>query len=515
MVSNVSGNVSIQLGDGNNTFTKAGPGYLDGVKISAGNGNDLIDFRNRSAELKHTTVSLGEGNNTVHSYDDILDVVVTTGSGNDYIHLEPSPTNPQNNIDISGKFSLGAGDDTIELTAGNIGTWGTQNITGSTYIDMGEGNDKIIIAHDIDNYWRNERNNTVDMGTGDDIVSLTNILSYGTGIVTLNLGAGNDKLDARGNIDKAIVNAGAGKDILTIKGYINNAQINMGSDTDLDVLNVTGSIYGGSKVNMGEGVGEVTIGGNIYSNGTTLDFGSANDKLTVDGRMYDGSVVNLGLGDDVVVIKGNMDNSSQINATGGINTITVNSNMTDSSQIITGDGKDTINIDGFMNNSSKISTGAGNDNVYLKGNMNGSSIDLGSGDDTFHYGGGNISGKVNAGTGNDTFVFTGSAQTLYVDDTTGFERFNLNGKGGELNLSYKDLVDAGTKKVFVDGASNDTLDLGNNGSRLSGFNFTDTSSGNSYWTKASTSDEIGYNKYVYSTDDQYTVYIHTDITNII
>ena len=286
---NVFANVSIQLGEGNNTFTKTGPGKLDYVLISAGDGNDLVDLRNANAEVKYTSVLLGKGNNTIHSHDDILDTTVTTGSGNDYIHLEASPDSPgDDGIDISGKFYLGAGDDKIELEVGGINTWGTNNTTKSTHIDMGAGNDVIDIGFDIENDHEGSNNVIVDTGVGNDIVDVRHVEGrHGSGIVTVNLGAGDDELNARGNIDDAVVNMGDGVDKLTSDNVQGGADIDMGDDTD--TVTITRFISQDSSINLGSGNDIINLGYFDDGAGSLVDGGEGTDVLNLTGSNTEGS----------------------------------------------------------------------------------------------------------------------------------------------------------------------------------------------------------------------------------
>ena len=188
----------------------------------------------------------------------------------------------------------------------------------------------------------------------------------------------------------------------------------------------------------------------------SVNMGNGNDTVTF-GKMSGGTIL-LGGGADNMTINGVLREDI---APESVFPILVRKR----SLIDMGADNDTLTINGDVNDDPEIYMGTGNDILSILGNINGGTFDLGDGNDVFNYSGGDIKSTVNGGAGNDTFNFTGSKQDLFVNDTAGFERFNLNNSGGELNLSFSDLTTAGTRTVFIDGGSNDTVDLGeNNGS---------------------------------------------------
>ncbi len=366
LIGDINNPTLIDLGNGNNIFTQTGNGELKDAEIVGGDGDDVVEITN-SAETKNTIFSLGGGHNTIKTVDDLLASYITTSDGEDKIIVDSSSTN----CDLSGEISLGDGIDKIILTNGNINNWGF--IEGTT-VDMGAGDDVIDIKQDIENDHGEASDITVDTGAGDDDVDLGGNIEgiHGSGIVTVNLGTGDDDLYVGENINDAVVNAGVGEDILTIKGYINESQINMGDDTDLDILDVTGNIYGSSTVNMGDGVGKLTC--NNIEGGTVVSMGEGVDELTCN-RVQGGAVVNMGDGIDTVNVTRFLSGDSTINLDAGDDTINLGYfNDGAGSLVDGGDGTDILNLTGSNTGGSNDISINNIEVVQLAGN--GASYDL-------------------------------------------------------------------------------------------------------------------------------------------
>lgn len=261
--------VVIDLGNGNNTVTKSGTGKFNYLNIIAGDGDDVFNMKFNSSDFEHGNLSLGGGNNSIYSYDDILDATVATDDGDDYIFVDAPATAPSTTgCDISGSFGLGDGNDKIELVVGSINTYGTGNagnaINSGTNVDMGAGDDVINLGLDISNNYQGASYNTVDTGTGNDIVNVGRHIegTNGSGIVTVKLGEGDDILNVGENINEAIVNMGNGVDTVTVTGQLTgNSVINLGAGNDTINLGYFND-DSGSLINGGDGIDTLNLTGN-------------------------------------------------------------------------------------------------------------------------------------------------------------------------------------------------------------------------------------------------------------
>ncbi|WP_438012673.1 Ig-like domain-containing protein [Psychrobacter raelei] len=439
-------------------------GLIQVTAIYAGAGDDFLTVGARVRQ--NVRIYMEEGN-------DIVEVDRLEGTANDRVVVD-----------------LGEGDDSLivngrvdnaymQLGSGNNTATFNSFVVGDIY--GGSGIDTINI---VGNFQANlEDNATMDLGAGNDVVDIGGYiqrvgLSYQASVF---LGAGDDKLTARGLNNNSLLDAGAGNDIIKLTEQMGN-----GESTP--------------TLNLGIGVDTLDIGdlisGEVYT-------GADQDTDTINITSMRGGTVYLGDTDEINIT----------NLSGG----TVNSKDVAGSAI-------EVNIESMSGGT--LDLGSGDDIVTMTNTMSGGNIYLANGNDIFNYSGSDISGTVNAGAGNDIFNFTGSNQDLYVSDTTGFERFNLNNSGGELNLSFSDLTNAGTRTVFVDGGVTDRLDFGSNGQQDDN---TETrivdnnrliSANDTFWDLQPTSDQAGYDMYVYTgsanrpNSEGYTVYVDTDITVI-
>ncbi|MCC3345023.1 beta strand repeat-containing protein [Psychrobacter sanguinis] len=261
--------VVIDLGNGNNTVTKSWQGKFNYLNIIAGDGDDVFNMKFDVSDFEHGNLSLGGGNNSIYSYDDILDATVATDDGDDYIFVDAPATAPTTTgCDISGSFGLGDGNDKIELVVGSINIYGTGNtgnaINSGTNVDMGAGDDVIDLGLDISNNYRGASYNTVDTGTGNDIVNVGRHIegTHGSGIVTVKLGEGDDILNVGENINDAIVNMGDGADTVTVTGQLTgNSVINLGAGNDTINLGYFND-DSGSLINGGDGIDTLNLTGN-------------------------------------------------------------------------------------------------------------------------------------------------------------------------------------------------------------------------------------------------------------
>ena len=241
------------------------------------------------------------------------------------------------------------------------------------------------------------RNVQIDLGAGDDVVSLGELNFRGN--VSIETGEGMDRVLV-GEVDSMA--AVAGDASVGLRGSL---QINTGVDND-EVVVGNASVHGRLGVHTGEGDDSVVLGGMLAAaaatNGTGMD-----SMATLKAR--GGVNVNLGAGDDELA-------AASVNARGAIMVMggegddSVNVESTHAARILAllGDGADegtdTLNLNGVHAHHLGVSTGAGADNVEIVDSaFMAIGVHLGDGDDTLAHG--NVTARFAAllgGMGEDT-----------------------------------------------------------------------------------------------------------------
>ncbi|MEH8076458.1 hypothetical protein P9070_07240, partial [Gallibacterium anatis] len=211
----------------------------------------------------------------------------TLAGGNDYIKAK--------GVGGHVKIKTNEGDDVIELgyMNGRKGV-GVPWYDGSNQIDMGDGNDKLLVtshAADQDVWQRGYENGSlyytnakIDMGEGDNEVSIYQ-----------NIIAGAE--DGSGNY----IRFGGGDDKLTVGGYIGGESASV----------VTG--YKSSNIiDLGGGHNTVRVDGGIYVSDTTkfLMVSDGSSDVTFNGNIGGRSSMMMGDEADTVVVKGNAEFNS-------------------------------------------------------------------------------------------------------------------------------------------------------------------------------------------------------------
>ncbi|WP_156539714.1 Ig-like domain-containing protein [Gallibacterium genomosp. 1] len=212
----------------------------------------------------------------------------TLGGGNDYIKAK--------GVGGHVKIKTNDGDDVIELgyMNGRKGV-GVPYYDGSNQIDMGDGNDKLLVtSHSGDQgVWQNLYDNgslyytnaKIDMGEGNNEVSISH-----------NIIAGAE--DGSGNY----IRFGGGNDKLTVGGYIGGE---------------SASIYTGYKssniIDLGGGHNTVQVKGGLYQRDTTkfLMVSNGSSEVTFGNGIGGRSSMMMGDGADTVVVNGNAEFNSE------------------------------------------------------------------------------------------------------------------------------------------------------------------------------------------------------------
>ena len=430
----------------------------------------------------------------------------TLSGGNDYIKAK--------GVGGHVKIKTNDGDDVIELgyMNGRKGI-GVPFYDGSNQIDMGEGNDKLLVtSHSGDQgVWQRGYDNgslyytnaKIDMGEGDNEVSIyQNIIAGaedGSGNY-IRFGSGNDKLTVGGyirselsdtkNRSSNIIDLGGGHNTVQVKGGLdkdNNLKFLMVSDDSSEVT-FGNSIGGYSSMLMGNGADTVVVNGNAefgsdsYYDNWLNDVFAKNVEEGKTNAMYQGFYetefkqkvserwasanigqrIDLGNGENTLSISGSV---SKLNYRGGVDSDTVTLGATSESRFWMGDGTNTLSLG--SSSSVGYSGGTGTDTITIKGNVNNNStFNIGSGDNSIKITGNaeqtwiGVSNNDQgfAQSGNDTVTIGGN----FIGKGTGSEVINLgagrdsvtiSGKLQDSNIQMGDDNDSVTIRGTIDGSN--------------------------------------------------------------
>ena len=326
----------------------------------------------------------------------------------------------------------GTGNDRIDGGADNDiinGGTGADTLSGGEgadrfVLEAGFGNDTITGGEaglDNDTIWSTQGINTTTVLTGDEAGTITDGTSTATfsEIEVVNVGAGNDTVDASASDADITVYGNAGADTIT------------GSTAD-DV------IYGGNDNDtIDGGTGADGIQGGFGDDTIVLNDNFGDDTIIGDesGETIGDNIDGAGLTQDVTVTftgaeSGTISNGSDIASFAQIE------------KVETGSGDDTVigNV-GAQN----VSTGTGNDTITTTGTGadtidTGAGAGAGAGDDTIVFSEGD---SINGGEGDDTFTYENLGEPTNGSITI------VGGQGGEI-------PDDGDPNTL----EGDTLDLG-------------------------------------------------------
>ena len=158
-------------------------------------------------------------------------------------------------ITHKSEFTLGSGDDVVNIHKSDNG-WGWINMDSK--IDLGDGNNRLIVAADLDS-------STVISGKGDDYIEIKDDVANGAKIIT---GAGNDTVIVGDTVANTIftkvgISTGDGNDSVTIKGNaIDKAKIDLGNGDDtltIKAAHVIGGVDDKGALDGGKGYDKLII----------------------------------------------------------------------------------------------------------------------------------------------------------------------------------------------------------------------------------------------------------------
>ncbi len=407
-------------GDGNDTLTGSegddvinGSGGNDALvggggndSITGGGGSDLLDGSNGDDTLSGQggpdTLIGGEGNDTFQWNIGDGDEVVSSLGGFDQMQV----------------MGTGAAD---IVSVGKLGP----------RIQVISGGNVLTVNADI-------RVITIDLGNGNDVVTVGNLAGVSQTVLTINGGDGNDTLDASAGVLGDVrlrLSGDAGND--RIAGSVNDDTIDGGAGRD--------TLLGGS--------GNDTLFGGTDND--AISGGSGDDSMTGD----DGNDSLIG-GDGNDTLQGGLGNDS-LNGQAGADTIEGSEGR---DTLVGGDGNDSLDAGGGKdyltggNGDDTLDGGRNDDTIFgdagadtIRGDHGHDTIDAGTGDDT-----------VNGGDGND--IITGGDGNDLM--TGGDGNDILNGAAGNDTLTGSDgndvLAGGGGSDVVLGDDGDDTVN-GNGG----------------------------------------------------
>ena len=364
----VGDNESLSLGDGNNLINT---GVGNGKEISAGDGDNSINIDTIESDDEYamnTSITLGEGDNTIvaNGGDGSLDI--QAGSGVNTIRFS-------SDVD-SVNIDLGDGNNTIEQLEGEdvdyvyyeqeydeeTGTWYTTDEIAGTYsynntinVSLGDGANEIKLTDTEQNYHLlgGSGDNNINIGkVGSDNQFTMNssiILEEGNNTIAINsgdgslgiqAGSGNNSISFSSDIDDVDINLGDGSNTIVQQddddidyvhyreseelprmSYANTTSINLGNATNDITLSDTMQDY---QLNLGDGDNDITIGkigsDNSYDMQSFIDVGNGNNTIAINSG--DGSLsIDVGEGNNDISFSADIDKISLFIGNGN-NTIT-------------------------------------------------------------------------------------------------------------------------------------------------------------------------------------------------
>jgi Ca2+-binding RTX toxin-like protein len=243
-------NYVIDLGSGNNIFdggTTRGPSR---IRVSAGNGDDILDVGGFGGDY---TVNAGGGDNLIYLASG--NASVWAGSGNDVVTLKGGGPDYAGGLDVVAAYLLGLGGQPYKqsIDAGNGDNQVGLTVFGQTEIRTGSGQDFVLAtsaATRLLNAPINTDKVTILTGNGNDTVitidtksliktgSGDDVVFSGQGDDTIYVGSGNNVINLRGAtipVPQPLATFGAFGASRTIVGGGNDTvYLRQGDDDDRD-----------------------------------------------------------------------------------------------------------------------------------------------------------------------------------------------------------------------------------------------------------------------------------------
>ncbi|MFN6563624.1 MAG: beta strand repeat-containing protein [Nostoc sp. ChiSLP01] len=456
--SSVFGNNIFNGGNGNDSFSIVfypSVSSLATQTVDGGTGNDLLDLRFIEPDGAITTTynaatnigTIATDKNLIN-YKNIESLVITVGSTKNDVIVGTNGNDTLSTF-IGGNDTIdgGAGDDLLKVFSyvptANIGITSTFNATtkvGSISVGTNRINYKNIERLNITD---SQYNDYIVGSNGNDTINESSSGGYegpGGGYDTVDGGTGDDLLNfvnVPGKITSSY-NAATNTGVITAGtsqvSYKNIEQLNISGTTDDDSIvgtNGNDTIYGGGgsgndTLNGGAGNDNLSADNSLGNN--LLDGGNGNDFLSVSGDVFiyrgeasvnfvsGNNTLNGGAGDDNLVTQFSDGNNLLVGGSGNDSLFAF-----DPSSLYVSYG-----VDGISGNNT-LSGGIGNDYLDVSNSSGDNLLNGGDGNDILTASGAFGNNTLKGGNGNDTLTGGKGNDSLIGEggtDTFIFNSFN-------------------------------------------------------------------------------------------
>lgn len=237
----VVANSSINSGSGNDEiYISSSSDVLYNASIEAGLGNDLLwvasHGRNNHTAALDSTISMGEGDDTLIMQGWVSNTTISTGDGADHISMVSyGQENPWSYTGLVSNSSilLGGGSDTIDISSEVVGVADSTIKCDETGTDT-VGSKAINVSSESYAF----QNSTVELESGNDSLWLSGTNSALVNS-TIDTGGGHDymNISAESAIAGSTIQMGEGDDTLHIVGNSGeNSNVDLGDGDDLFIL---------------------------------------------------------------------------------------------------------------------------------------------------------------------------------------------------------------------------------------------------------------------------------------
>lgn len=308
---NVTGNLKLEFGDGDDQVTLNLDGYafqakvtvdlgggddsfsvIDGsldrsLKIHGGEGNDDISIENTVIAGWHTRILGESGEDTIHVHGEIgRNLYIQAGADDDVVtidaavgrHLKVKGDDGNDSITLTSDASVerhariagGLGDDDITIEG---------DIQKSLFVNAGAGNDDVSVDAVIGGHLK------IRGSHGDDTITVSSD-SVVAGYTCIHGGAGNDTIDLQGEFQRSLhIKAGSGDDDVSVNASIAHFLSVRGGRGDDNIAIADGNHVGWCAiVKGGSGNDSIDVQGNIQKGLFVLD-GHGHDSVSVDANV--------------------------------------------------------------------------------------------------------------------------------------------------------------------------------------------------------------------------------------
>lgn len=277
-----------------------------------------------------------------------------------------TPGNDQ--LTISGTEVLGQ-----YTVSGSLGTETVNGVIAGIQLNLGDGDDQVT----LNNIYA-AGSIVIDLGEGDDVARLGRDATVSSAQnLSINFGGGNDQLHMQRVYiaGDQTIDGGAGDDMLVIAGFAEAPQFWLGS-----------SSAGATTLQGGEGDDSMQVSYSFVVGPLTMDGGNGNDAISLVASATSGGVMVTGLdGHDLLAIDTNYFVTTLVlnGGTGSDILLLKNSIVLQSATLSGADGSDSTEVNNAIMRGLMINAGTGHDAVAIRASlMENLFADLGDGDDS-------------------------------------------------------------------------------------------------------------------------------------